>query len=74
MVATVNANVREAVILQLHRKKLTRRELARQIGMDETYLSRLITGDREGGREAWERILDALDLELTALPKRSGDQ
>jgi len=62
----VNDNVREAIILQLHRKRITRRELAKQIGMNETYLSRLITGDREGGREAWERILTALDLELTA--------
>jgi cyanate lyase len=73
MVSTVNHNVREAVILQLHRKRITRRELAAQIGMDETYLSRLINGDREGGREAWQKILDALDLELTAVPKEVSD-
>lgn len=70
MVNQVNDNVREAVILQLHRKRMTRRELARRTEMHETYLSRMITGDREGGREAWEKILDALDLELTAVPKR----
>ncbi len=69
MVIIVNDRVREAVVLQLHRKRMTRRELAQGILMDETYLSRLITGDREGGREAWEKILDALELELTAVPK-----
>jgi DNA-binding Xre family transcriptional regulator len=73
MVNSVNHNVREAVIVQLHRKRMTRRELAQQIGMDETYLSRLINGDREGGREAWEKILDALDLELTAVPKEASN-
>ena len=32
-------------------------------------VTRLITGDVEGGREAWEAIFDVLDLELTAVPK-----
>ncbi len=62
----VNENVREAVVLQLYRKRLTRRQLAAMVEMDETYLSRLLSGDREGGRAAWEKILSALDLELTA--------
>lgn len=73
MVIAVNENVKEAVIVQLHRKRMTRRQLAQQIGMNETYLSRLLNGDRDGGREAWEKILVALDLELTAIPKDQVD-
>lgn len=70
----VNQNVREAIILELFRKRLTRRQLAEMAEMDETYLSRLLSGDREGGRAAWEKILDVLGLELTAKPKQEMHQ
>ena len=66
----MNQNVREAIILELFRKRFTRRQLAEMAEMDETYLSRLLSGSREGGRAAWEKILDVLDLELTAKPKQ----
>ena len=69
MVISVNEDIRETVFLQLRRKKLTQKELAKAIGMNEMYLSHLLTGNREGGRETWEKILDHLDLKLTATPK-----
>lgn len=69
MTIVVNDSVREAVLIALHRRRMTRRQLAELAGLSAPYITRLLNGDVEGGREAWEAIFDVLDLTLTAVPK-----
>ncbi len=69
MTVTVNPRIREAVIVALHRRKMTRQQLAKAAGLSRSYVSRLLSGDVEGGREAWEAIFKVLDLELTVKEK-----
>ncbi len=72
MIVAVNDNIREAIIVALHRQKMTRRQLAERTGLSYAYVSRLLSGHTEGGREAWEAIFDTLGLELTVVPKEKG--
>lgn len=62
--------VREAVRQAIESRQLTTKELARELGMEPQNLSRLLTGNSGRVPENWEKILDALDLELLACPRQ----
>ena len=65
----VNARIREAVRQAIESRQLTPKELARELGMEPQNLSRMLTGNSGRVPENWEKILDALDLELVACPR-----
>lgn len=69
MTIAMNADIREAIVLELRRRKMTQRDLAERTGISYSYISRLLTGDVEGGRKAWEAIFEVLSLDLTVKPK-----
>ncbi|MGI8747823.1 MAG: helix-turn-helix domain-containing protein [Deinococcus sp.] len=66
----VNVRVREAVRQALESRQLSSKELARELGMEPQNLSRMLTGSSGRVPENWEKILDALDLELVACPRQ----
>ena len=68
---TTNDAIRERILLTLMRRKMTRRELSRRSGLSYGYVCNMLAGHAEGGRDAWERILNELDLELTVTERGS---
>lgn len=65
----MNEAVRAAVAEALKERDLTQKDFAAQIGMEPPNVSRLLNGHSGRIPENWQRILDALDLELIAVPR-----
>lgn len=66
----MNEEVREAVKREMERREMSQGELARQLEMERPNLTRLLSGRSGKIPKVWQDVLDALDLELVALPKR----
>lgn len=66
---TMNDRIRRAVRVSLAERDMTQADLARLIEMKPQYMSELLTGKTGKIPNAWQRILDALGLELVAVPK-----
>jgi len=67
----MNEVVRRAVRVSLAERDMTQSELAEEIGVTPQYVSRIMQGQVGKIPPAWQRILDALGLELVAVPKGS---
>ena len=65
----VNIQIRETAQRGLSSKGWSQLELAKRAGIKQATVSRLLTGERQGEPETWERLLNALGLELVAEPK-----
>lgn len=65
----MNEQVRNAARTALKAKGLTQAEAADQIGLKQSDVARLLTGRVGRVPENWQKLLDALDLELIAIPK-----
>lgn len=66
----MNEQVRELVKQTMAERAITQGELARKTGLVRPAVSKLLNGSVGRVPENWQRILDALDLELIAIPKR----
>ncbi len=67
--AAMNDQIRRAVRVRLAERDLKQGDLAQLVGMKSQYVSRLMTGHVGKIPETWLKVLDALDLELVAVPK-----
>lgn len=67
----MNPKVREAVRQTLKARDLTQAEIAEQIGLKQPDVARLLNGRVGRVPENWQKLLDALGLELVAVPKQS---
>lgn len=65
-------DIRRAVRIELAKKDYSQADLARELGMAPQYLSDIMRGRVGKIPAAWQRILDALDLELVARPRGEG--
>lgn len=65
----VNTQIRETAQRGLSSKGWSQLELAKRAGIKQATVSRLLTGERQGEPETWQRLLNALGLELVAVPK-----
>jgi transcriptional regulator with XRE-family HTH domain len=65
----MNERVRQVVKAVMQERELTQTRLAEELGMQQPNLTRLLSGRIGSVPENWQRVLDALDLELTATPK-----
>lgn len=65
----MNDGIRRAVRVSLAERNMNQADLARTIGMKPQYVSELLTGKAGKIPAAWTRVLDALNLELVAVPK-----
>ena len=69
MLMNMNSQIRQAAKQAIETSGLTQQELAKKAGMRQATVSRLLTGERRGEPETWERLLSELGLELMAVPK-----
>jgi transcriptional regulator with XRE-family HTH domain len=66
---SMNRHIRDTVVKFVDLRGLTQKELAEKTGLSQPAISRLLVGSRKGDPETWQRIFDALSLELTITPK-----
>lgn len=66
---TMTDSVRALVNQRMAAKGMNRAQLAREVGMELPNISRILNGRSGVMPESWGRILDALGLELVAVPK-----
>lgn len=69
MMERMTDDIRRAVRVELAKRDFSQAELARQLGMAPQYLSNMMRGKVSRMPEAWQKVLDALGLELVAVPK-----
>ena len=66
----MNEQVREAVRREMERRELSQGELAKLLEIERPNLTRLLSGRSGKIPKVWQDVLDTLDLELVAIPKR----
>lgn len=72
--ARMNMKIREAVRERMNAEGLTQTELARRLGMEPNNLSRMLSGGSGKIPEAWQQLLDALNLEVVAQRREEAGQ
>lgn len=65
----MNDLVRLYVERELQRKNLSRTEVAVRADLSRQYVTDMLNGRKGEVPESWQRLLDALDLELYVRPK-----
>lgn len=65
----MNERIREAVRIELARRRSNQAHLADQVGVSRQYISDLMNSKSGNVPAVWSRIFDELDLELTVTPK-----
>ncbi|GAQ23910.1 hypothetical protein DEIGR_400043 [Deinococcus grandis] len=66
----MNDQVREAVAKALKERGISQKDFAQSIDLEPPNLSRLLNGHSGRIPENWQRILDALELDLVAMPRK----
>ncbi|CAM4038911.1 helix-turn-helix transcriptional regulator [Deinococcus frigens] len=69
----MNETVRQGVKDTMKAQGLTHQELADLTGIERPNITRLLTGAVGKVPDNWQRVLDALGLELVAVPKKDGN-
>ena len=69
IIADMNAVIRQQIKDALAHKNLSQVALARLSGVREDYVSKVLRGERVSVPQEFAAMLDALDLELVAVPK-----
>jgi transcriptional regulator with XRE-family HTH domain len=65
----MNEHIRKEVRIAMIRKGVNQTDLANTVGLSRQHLNHLLTGHRGKLPDAWGKLFDALDLELTVKPK-----
>lgn len=65
----MNDRIREAVRVELARRRSNQTRLAQQVGVTPQYISDIMSGKSGNVPTVWGRIFDELGLELTVKPK-----
>ena len=68
----MHKSVRDAVREVMNERGLSQVRLARELDIDRVNLTRLLSGRVNGVTPTWQKILDALGLELTVQKKGSN--
>ncbi len=68
----MNEQVRRAVRERMQEQGLTQTELGELVGMAQPNVQRLLAGRVGAVPESWQRVLDALGLELVAVPRKEA--
>jgi ribosome-binding protein aMBF1 (putative translation factor) len=72
IMATMTEEIREAVRVELAKRKWSQSELARRIDKTPQFISQIMGSERGDVPDYWQSIFDALGLELTVVPKSSS--
>lgn len=65
----MNVRIRESVKAHMRAKNLSQEALGELVDMAQPNIARLLSGRSGRIPETWNRILDALELEVVAVPK-----
>lgn len=65
----MNERIREAVRIELARRRSNQTRLAHKVGVTPQYISDIMNGKSGNVPTVWGRIFDELGLELTVKPK-----
>lgn len=65
----MNEQIREAARQALKERRLRQEDIAREIGLSQPEVARLLTGKVGKIPDAWIKLLDALGLKVIAVPK-----
>lgn len=68
----MNEQVRQTVRERMKAQGMTQTDLGDAVGMAQPHIARLLGGTVGAVPESWQKVLDALGLELIAVPKREG--
>lgn len=71
--ANVNNKIREAVRIELARRDKNQAQLAHEVGVSRQYMSDIMRAKAGNVPAVWQKVFDALDLELVAKEKREKD-
>ena len=74
MLNGMNEQVRQVVRERMKERGVTQTKLAEETGMQQPNLQRLLAGRVGAVPESWQKVLDALGLELVAVPKVQDGQ
>lgn len=66
----MNDAIRAYVETELQRRNLTRTEAAVKADLSRQYVTDMLNGRKGEVPESWQRLLDALNLELFVRPKQ----
>jgi ribosome-binding protein aMBF1 (putative translation factor) len=66
---TMTEQIREAVRIELAKRKWSQSELARRIDKTPQFISQIMGSERGDVPDYWQSIFDELGLELTVIPK-----
>lgn len=67
----MNDTIRKRVRSEMDRADVSTYQLAELVGMKQPNVTRVLTGRSGSIPDSWQKILDALDLELVVVPKGS---
>lgn len=62
-------DIRQAVRIELVKRKMTQGALAEQAGITPQHLSRMMQGSTSNVPESWQHVFDVLGLEIIVKPK-----
>ena len=65
----MNQQIRQAIKDRLKQQNLTQEALGHLVSMSQPNVARALAGRSGSVPDTWERMLEALDLELIAVPK-----
>lgn len=65
----MNVDIRKAIRAELRERGLTHAQIAEQLGMPRPQITRMLTGQSGSVPEGWQKLLAALDLQLTVTRK-----
>lgn len=65
----MNEQVRQAVKARMKERGITQVKLAQEVGMEQPNVQRLLAGRVGAVPDSWQKVLDALGLELVAQGK-----
>jgi ribosome-binding protein aMBF1 (putative translation factor) len=69
---TMTEQIREAVRVELAKRKWSKSELARRIDKTPQFISQIMGSERGDVPDYWQSIFDELDLELVVVEKQKG--
>lgn len=69
----MNDSIREAVRVELARRRSTQARLADEVGVSRQYISDIMSGKSGNVPSVWSRIFEQLGLELIVVPKANRE-
>ena len=68
----MNESVRQSVKERMKAQGVTHQELADRTGIERPNVTRLLSGNVGKVPDNWQKVLDALGLELVAVPRKEA--